>query len=88
MATKNAAKAEATSERISFEWNGEEFTVIPTSEWPFEALEAYEDGKVTQFLRAILGPEEYAHFKSLRPRTADLESFVDTIQAALGIEGN
>lgn len=84
---ENPAKAEALGERITFEWRGETFSILTTEEWPFEAMEAFEDGKLTKFLREILGPVEYAHFKSLKPKVSDLNDFVDAAQEALGISG-
>lgn len=87
MPTTNPAKAEALNDRVQFEWRGETFTVLTTEDWPFEAMEAFEDGKLTHFLREILGTKEYQHFKSLNPKVSDLNEFVDEVQAALGISG-
>lgn len=86
--TDNAVEAEATGKRVEFEWRGTKFTALPSSEWPYEAMEAFEDGKVTHFLKALLGEEEHAKFKALRPLASDVESFITAMQEALGIQGN
>lgn len=86
--TTNPVEAEALEIRVAFEWRGEKFTVLPSSEWPYEAIEAFEDGQIARFLRAILGEEEHNHFKSLHPKATDVAEFVEAMQSALGIQGN
>lgn len=90
MATKkvNPVEAEARSIRVSFTWRDEEFTVLPSSEWPYEAVEEFEEGHIAKFLKLILGEEEHNHFKALKPLASDVESFVAAMQEALGIQGN
>lgn len=84
----NPTAAEALATRVPFLWRETAFTVEPTSEWSYDALENYEDGRITHFLRSVLGAEEHKRFKTLKPKAADVEDFVGAIQKALGISGN
>lgn len=87
--TTDPVEAEALElERVSFTWRNTEFTALATADWPFEAIEAFEDGMVTKFLREVLGDAEYAKFKTLKPRAKDIDDFVESMQKALGIQGN
>lgn len=86
--TLAAVKAEATASTIPFDYEGDTYAVLATSEWPFEALVAFEDGKIATFVRSILPTEDYARFLATKPRVADLTAVVEAIQGALGISGN
>lgn len=88
MTTKNPTAAEALAERVPFTWRETDFAVLPTSEWSYEALEHYENGMITRFLKEVLGAEEHNRFKALKPKASDVEGFVGVIQKALGIQGN
>jgi hypothetical protein len=87
--TKSATAAEALGEiRLPVEFAGVTYEVPPTSEWSYDALEAYEDGKIAGFIREILGAEQHAKFKATKPKVSDLSGFIEAIQKALGIAGN
>jgi hypothetical protein len=89
MATrKSPTAAEALGEKVPFTFDGVEYVVDPTSEWEYEVLEAFEEGKISAFLKALLGTEQHDKFKAGKPRVADLNRFVEAIQKALGISGN
>ena len=88
MPAKNPTAAEALSERIPFEYDGVSYSLTPSSEWPFEALEEFEAGRIAAFLRVILGEKQYAAFKANKPTLATTSDFVEKLQKALGIEGN
>lgn len=87
-ARKSPTAAEALGDKIPFSARGVDFALTPSSEWDFEALEAYEEGKIALFLRLILGDAQYAAFKATKPKVADVNEFVEALQKALGIEGN
>lgn len=78
------AKAEATSAPIEFEFEGENYSIPPASEWDLDALEAWEEGKVATLVRALLGPEQYATFRSVPRTVGDLSRFAETLQDAVG----
>jgi hypothetical protein len=89
MATrKSPTAAEALREQVPFTFDGVEYVVDPTSEWEYEVLEAFEAGKISAVLKALLGEEQHNKFKAGKPRVADLNRFVEAIQKALGISGN
>lgn len=86
--TKSPTAAEALGESTPMTFRGVDYDVLPTSEWPFEALEAFEDGKVATFLRLVLGEDQIAAFRETKPTVAVFQEFVVELQAALGIAGN
>lgn len=88
MTSKTPTAAEALAERVPFTWRETDFTVLPSSEWPYDALEFYENGMITRFLKEVLGAEEHDRFKALKPKAGDVEDFIKTVQKALGIQGN
>lgn len=87
-APKSAAAAEALGEKIPFTARGVDLLLDPSSEWDFEAIEAFEAGKIATFLRLILGDKQYAAFKATKPKVGDVDAFVMDLQKALGIAGN
>lgn len=85
---KSPAAAEALAEKIPFTSRGVDFELDPSSEWDFEAIEAFENGRIATFLRLILGEKQYAAFKATKPKVGDVDAFVMELQKALGIAGN
>jgi hypothetical protein len=84
----NPTAAEALDERVPFTFGGVDYLLPATSAWPFEALEAFEDGKVATFLRHVLGDEQMATFRATKPTVADFQELVVALQKGLGISGN
>lgn len=85
---KNPTAAEALGAPVPFTHDGIDYLVVNSAEWPYEALEAFEDGKIATFLRSVLGDQEHAKFKATKPLLADVNRFVEALQGALGISGN
>lgn len=88
MPTKSAARAEATKDTVSFAWNGVDYELVPTSEWDLSVLEAMEDGKITHILRGVIAGDGYARLSATKPKLAELTELFESIQAALGVQGN
>jgi len=96
--TENPAKTEALGKEISFEFDGETYTVPPAREWDLDVLESYENGMIATCVRAVMGEEQYDRFKSepaeggerkpKRRTVGDLNDLFETLQKALGVEGN
>ncbi len=86
--TANPTAAEALAEPIPFEFQGQTYTVPPTSEWDYETLEAFEDQKAVAILRSLLGPEQHAAFKATKPKVADFTAMMEALAGALGLSGN
>ncbi|QGZ17312.1 tail assembly chaperone [Arthrobacter phage Warda] len=82
------AAAEALGESIPFTFDGKDFVVAPSSEWSFDALEAYEEGRVLAFLREILDEESFKTLRAMKPKASHLGEFVVALQKAAGIAGN
>jgi len=87
-ARKSPTAAEALGEHVPFTFAGVDYSVTPTSQWPFEAIEAFEDGKVATFLRLVLGDDQVAAFRATSPTVATLLELVVELQSVLGISGN
>lgn len=85
---KNPAAAEALGERIAFAFDGNDFLVDPSSEWSFDAIEAYEQGRILAFLTEILDEESMKQLRAMKPKASKLGEFVTTLQKAVGIAGN
>lgn len=85
---KTPAAAEALGENIPFTFNDEDFVALPSSEWSFDALEAYEEGRVLAFLREILDEDSFQKLRVMKPKAAVLGDFVVALQKATGIAGN
>lgn len=84
-----AARAEATGQPTTFEYDGETYTVAPSKSWNLDALEAFETGHMLTAVKLILGADQLARFRT-KPRTiGDLDTLFDAAQKAAGIaEGN
>ncbi|AYN57734.1 tail assembly chaperone [Arthrobacter phage DrManhattan] len=85
---KNPAAAEALGEMIPFNFDGKDYFVAPSSEWSFDALEAYEEGRVLAFLREILDEASFKTLRTEKPKASVLGEFVVALQKAVGIAGN
>lgn len=85
MASTSARKSAALSTAIDVEFEGETYSIPPAEEWSLDVLEAFEDGKVATMVRSLVGPAQYATFRSVPRTTKDLGRFVEAIQGALGL---
>ncbi|ALX67275.1 hypothetical protein [Microbacterium sp. XT11] len=84
----NPTAAEALAQPIPFTFEGQKYSVLPSSEWSLDALEAFEEGRVLTLLREVLDGDGYATFRKTHNRVADLNEFVVAMQKAIGIAGN
>jgi hypothetical protein len=82
------AKADATGSNVSFEHDGQTYSVPPASEWGVETLEAFEDGKIIATVRTLLGDEQWSKYKAKGRKVTDLVSLFEAIQAATVGPGN
>lgn len=86
--TSTPAAVEVAEDTVPVVYNGTTFHVPTSSDWPYDALVALEDGHIAAFLRTVLGEEQHEAFVALKPRVRDLEAFVTSLQEAQGIAGN
>lgn len=82
------AKAEAAKIRPHFTFDGVKYTVDNTMDWDLDVLEAVEDDKIVTIVRTLLGPEQWAKFKSKPRKVADLNDLFQAIAKAVGLQGN
>jgi hypothetical protein len=84
----NAVKAEAKNLKNSFTYDSVKYTVPTPDEMDMSVIEDLEQGLVVAALKAVLGPDQWATFKS-KPRTAkDLNDLMEKVSGAMRIEGN
>lgn len=83
-----AAKSEAKKQHHTFIFEGEKYSVAPTSEWDLDVLEAVEDDKAIAIVRGLLGPEQWAKFKSKPRKVEDLTKLFTALAKAVGLQGN
>lgn len=88
MPASNPAQSEALDESVNFDFDGETYTIEPTSHWDLDVLESYEDGKIVSTVRALLGSDQWAKFRSKPRTTQDLNDLFEALQKALGVSGN
>lgn len=84
MSTQDVIKAEATSTTIFFEYEGETFGVPKPNLWPLDAIEAFEDGKVMNFMRALFGAEDYERIKAVCKTMEGVTAFMTVAMQAAG----
>lgn len=87
-AVENAAKAEALKKAHHFTFDGEKYSVPPTTEWDLQILEAVEDEKIVAAVRFLLGDKQWAQFKQKKRTVADLTKLFEVITKAAGLQGN
>lgn len=85
---KTAAAAEALGEMIPFSFNGKDFLTANSADWSFDAIEAYEEGRILAFLSEILDDASFKDLRAMKPKASVLGEFVKTLQKACGIAGN
>jgi hypothetical protein len=82
-------KADALGTAVTFDYDGTEYTVPAASDWPVDALESFEDGKIIATVRAILGAAQWKTFKAASPKVSQLNEMFGALQAAtIGGKGN
>ena len=61
--------------------------VTPSVDWPAEAFEAFEDSKLITAVREILGEEQWAAVKALRPKATlgEIGALASSITTAAGL---
>lgn len=88
MANPAARETGASDKPIVVAHEGQKYTLIPSSEWDINVLEAIEDGKLTHVLRGVLAGDGYDRFAATKPKLSEMQPFVDKVFKALGIQGN
>lgn len=85
---KPAAQREAEGPEVAYiEWRDHKFEVpADPDDWPGDTILAFEEGKATVGLRALLGTKGWAEFWKTRPTKRDIDSLFEAAAEALGLE--
>ncbi|MFI9381236.1 hypothetical protein [Kutzneria sp. NPDC052558] len=75
-ATKTAA--------VTVTWRDTTYTLPTADDFPFEAMEASEEGRTITALKLILGQAQYAEWRKHVKTAGDVEEFSETIMRELG----
>lgn len=86
-----AAETEATGREtisltLSFDDIVEDFD-LPASadDWPFSFNVAFDAGKLSEAMSALLGPEQFERFLKANPTNGKVKEFVNLYMEALGL---
>lgn len=82
------AKTEAANREIAFTFDGDEYVIPLSGDWDLPVLEAYEDGRVVAFTRELIGPAQWATFKSRPRKVSDITALFEAIETASVGRGN
>lgn len=88
--TDRQAKAEAQSQFIEFDHDGQHYVVDRENADNLELMEFVEDGQYIKAIRGYLGLEQWAKFKDShrddagRVTTASFEDFLNAVMEAIG----
>lgn len=72
---------------VAIDYEGHTYT-FDADEISLDALEDFENQKYLRAIRGILGPEQWAEYKSRHPRAVDLDRFIAALLSAAGSLGN
>lgn len=82
-----AAEAEAKGTEHAYSWKSKKFVWPPRMEMvSLDALEAWEDNRMVQFVREILGAKQWGLFKSLSPTIADFNDLSEAMARSYGFD--
>lgn len=86
MATKKVVEKEASSEDVTFDYEGVTYTIPPGNLWPIDAIEAQEKMKLVTFIRALLGEEQYKNLRKTATTLQDLDKFISAMFEEIELE--
>jgi len=76
-------REEALDKPVTFTFDGEDFTIVPSDATGLEFLEALEDEQIIKALRLLLGKDQATRLIRGR-KVEDLEGFFDAMGEAVG----
>ena len=84
-----ARRLEASGDRLTFRFGGDEFSVLPLSELSVSFLDALSENDTSAMLRMLLGDEQFDRFMEKGPRVGDVNDLVSWVsEQTTGGEGN
>ncbi|MFD8527804.1 hypothetical protein ACFV0L_10390 [Streptosporangium canum] len=83
--TLKAVEAEATDVELTVEYGGESYQVPSPLDWPFDTLDHLSEGRMAPAIAGLLGEEQFATFKSTKPKVRDAVALMEQIAGASGV---
>lgn len=84
----STAKDEALNASATFDFEGQSYTVEPSSLKDLDVLEAFEDGKLITAVRGLLGPAQWRTFRATGADAEALGRMIEHLEQAFGLSGN
>lgn len=84
MAVRKVKDNDSSPEEISFKFRGVDLVMPIGGDLPLDALEAFEDNKVTRFIALALGEAQWNKIRALKLKLSDLSELVKVIADAMG----
>jgi len=85
----NTIKLEASKDDSpvggKFTYKDEEYTVPQRDDWPIDALEAQEEGRIVAALKELLG-DQWTKFRKVGKTAKDLDEFCEAMFAAVDVD--
>jgi hypothetical protein len=81
-------KADVANAPVEFRFEGDDYSIPHTSDWPLDVLESFEDGRIVATVRALLGDEQWKRYKSKPRKASDLAVLFGAIEEAAVGRGN
>jgi len=72
---------------VGVDYEGHTYT-FDADEVTLDALEDFENQKYLRAIRAIIGAEQWAEYKSRHPKAVELDRFISALLGAAGALGN
>ena len=79
MPTKN----DATSTPTTVKFGNANYSIPPAEDWDIDVLEAIDDQRMTSALKALLGAEQYAEFRTRHTKVRELSEFFEAATSAV-----
>ena len=79
-----AIRRDREGTRFEFTFAGEAYSCLPIREWPLSTSGLLAEGKMTEALRDILGPD-YDRFEEAGATLADVEALVEALGEFSGV---
>ena len=90
MATANSKRTvvqkEAENESITFDYDGETYTVPPAKKWPLKVIRAQEENRVIACVEGLLGKEQMAKFEKKERTMGDLDDLMTALFDAADLD--
>ena len=84
-ASESPRKPVGNEKPVEFEYDNQTYILPPTEDWDLEVFEFAEDQKMASACKALLGPTQWATFKSKPRKMRDLIAIYEAAWGAVGV---